>query len=486
LASTKGLSSVGQIIVAAAKKYGVDAKAALAVAMGEGGLKFGAVGDKGTSFGPFQLHIGGASPFSDPKKAAEFANSIQGITYAIKQMAAAGAAGKTGFDAISAIIKGFERPLDPSASIAKAVAAYKTLGSQVSSAVAEGTPKVQAALAAQLNALAALVKEYGPKIGADHVRGIIAGLIGKTPDIVAAAKAQMERVVAAMALVAQTKTDLKDAFKSMAQGALAAFDEVASKWKPPSLIKLEKMQREDTINSAVKQVADAQSAVDAAVAAQANLTRNEGESDADYAARVEEARKNVENAVTTLGEAQRSYEEVQLGLRAEQEQTAHDKQMASDREHLSARLIQLQESLAKHPEEYAKVQRQILKLLKKYHIPLFEAGQHLAQAFSDGLDDGIAAVIRTARKLANALEDVIKATGGSTGGGKGGGVDAGTAISHGHGAGVPSSFSGGRASAGPVTVNVYGDVLSEDQLLTKVRTGLNRYATNNAINPLTA
>ena len=46
--------------MANAPRYGVDPAAALAVAAQEG--LSGRVGDAGTSFGPFQLHRGGALP----------------------------------------------------------------------------------------------------------------------------------------------------------------------------------------------------------------------------------------------------------------------------------------------------------------------------------------------------------------------------------------------------------------------------------------
>ena len=140
-----------------------------------------------------------------------------------------------------------------------------------------------------LQGLAGLVQQYSPKIGAEHVRAIISGLVGKTGDIVAAAKAQMDKVVAAMAAAAQARTDLKTAFQSLAQGALAAFDEVTSKWKPPSSILLESLQAEDVKAASDKAAADAagvvKAAQDAAAAARA-AGPQEGESAADFAARL--------------------------------------------------------------------------------------------------------------------------------------------------------------------------------------------------------
>ena len=110
------------VIVASAIAHGVDPLAALAVAHGEGGFSNPTpVGDHGTSFGPFQLHIGGALPsayWNDPAAANRWANSPQGIDYAVGRMAEV-ARGKKGRAAIDAIVRNFERPADPDPEVAR-------------------------------------------------------------------------------------------------------------------------------------------------------------------------------------------------------------------------------------------------------------------------------------------------------------------------------------------------------------------------------
>lgn len=115
------MASVAQLIRSYARRYGVDPRAALAVARTEGGLRFGAVGDQGTSYGPFQLHVGGALPRG---KDAAWANSPEGIAYALQRMAASGARGKTGRAAIEAIVRNFERPADPGSEVTRALSYY--------------------------------------------------------------------------------------------------------------------------------------------------------------------------------------------------------------------------------------------------------------------------------------------------------------------------------------------------------------------------
>lgn len=113
--------TVRNLIYQTATRHNVDPLAALAVAMGEGGVKYGAVGDQGTSYGPFQLHVGGALPQG---KGADWANSPAGIQYAIRKMAESGAAGLTGQEAIDAIVRKFERPANPDASVTNAMGRY--------------------------------------------------------------------------------------------------------------------------------------------------------------------------------------------------------------------------------------------------------------------------------------------------------------------------------------------------------------------------
>jgi hypothetical protein len=108
-----------------APQYGLDPRAAASVAMNESGGRFGAVGDNGTSFGPWQLHVGGALPRG---KGAAWANSLPGVLYALRTMAASGARGLHGQAAVSAIARNFERPADPGAEIRTALSYYRNPG----------------------------------------------------------------------------------------------------------------------------------------------------------------------------------------------------------------------------------------------------------------------------------------------------------------------------------------------------------------------
>jgi hypothetical protein len=250
----------------------VDARAALAVAMTEGGTKFGAVGDKGTSFGPFQLHIGGQNPYGDPAKAAAFANSIQGINYALDQMAKSGARGLTGLAAIKQIVGGpgwgFERPKNAAAEVAKAFEYFKQIPKGAVAAITAGGKALTAAQRAQLQGIVALVKQYAPIIGLEHVKGILAGLAQGQPTFVQRAKqAIVDFIAAQKQALADARAGVASAFASMAQQALAAFDQKWAGWVPPAQKLLDKMQLQDQVKQAQAALASAMAQVTAGGAA---------------------------------------------------------------------------------------------------------------------------------------------------------------------------------------------------------------------------
>ena len=115
-------NSVAQYLMAHARQYGLDPRAVIAVARQEG--LGGGVGDHGTSFGPFQLHEGGALPRGIPLGQAQaWAESPAGLNYALSRIASV-ARGLSGRQAISAIVSRFEHPANIPGEIAGAESAY--------------------------------------------------------------------------------------------------------------------------------------------------------------------------------------------------------------------------------------------------------------------------------------------------------------------------------------------------------------------------
>jgi hypothetical protein len=104
-------------ILTSAQKHDLDPWVALALASSEGGFNYGSVGDGGTSYGPYQLHVGGALP---PGETAAWANSPAGIDYAIQQIKSV-VGNRTGAAGIAAGVTRFERPAEPTPEIQKDV-----------------------------------------------------------------------------------------------------------------------------------------------------------------------------------------------------------------------------------------------------------------------------------------------------------------------------------------------------------------------------
>ena len=115
-------SLVGKLNAALSQFPNLDANAVRAVASQEG--LGGGVGDNGTSFGPFQLHQGGALPSSiSLSQGQNWAWSPQGLNYALGAISKV-AGGLKGKAAINAIVSQFERPANVPKEIAGANAAY--------------------------------------------------------------------------------------------------------------------------------------------------------------------------------------------------------------------------------------------------------------------------------------------------------------------------------------------------------------------------
>ena len=120
------MPSLADLIQQGAAARGVDPAAVLSIASVEGGVNGGQIGDNGTSFGPFQLHMGGALPSQfngNPQAANQWANSAAGINYALDAIAKV-AKGLHGQQAIQAISSQFERPADVAGEVTKASGRY--------------------------------------------------------------------------------------------------------------------------------------------------------------------------------------------------------------------------------------------------------------------------------------------------------------------------------------------------------------------------
>lgn len=111
------------LIEAYARQLGLDPAAVRAVAQGEGGLNWGAVGDGGHAFGPFQMNDAGGvltNRFGGSAGRKAYANSEAGVLEAMRAMAR-NARGLKGEAAVRSIITNYERPANIPLSISRAL-----------------------------------------------------------------------------------------------------------------------------------------------------------------------------------------------------------------------------------------------------------------------------------------------------------------------------------------------------------------------------
>lgn len=178
--------TLAQAIMQAARRYNLDPYAMMAIASHESGMRWGAVGDSGSSFGPFQLHKGGALPRAHYGDANAWANSLAGVMYAARQMAASGAAGLRGRAAIEAISRRFERPANPGAEIADAVSWYRQnrgrmpTGGAAPAGGGGGRPTVRPRSAGAMPQLAP-IQLAAPSYQGTDVRSYLQRLFPQTP-----------------------------------------------------------------------------------------------------------------------------------------------------------------------------------------------------------------------------------------------------------------------------------------------------------------
>jgi murein DD-endopeptidase MepM/ murein hydrolase activator NlpD len=139
--------SVDQIVTTWARRRNLDPRAVLGVMYRESGGNPRAVGDKGTSFGLFQLHIGGALGKMSPRDAL---NARKNAELATRLMAKS-AAGLRGEAAIRAIVTQFERPANTEAEIQAALHYYNH--GAAAGRVSSSTPSAAAPIASPASGL---------------------------------------------------------------------------------------------------------------------------------------------------------------------------------------------------------------------------------------------------------------------------------------------------------------------------------------------
>lgn len=244
-------------------------------------------------------------------------------------------------------------------------------------------------------------------------------------------------------------------------------------------------------------VSDAQAALTAAQASGDPAAVQKAQSDLDAA---------VATQTATLAKAQadqRALVEQNLQYRADAEQRTHDAILAKQRAGLVTQLAELKKALLENPKAWDTAQAAILKLLGTYEGKMKTAGAALGNQFAAGIRSAIGEIRNAADAAAAAVRDAFPSSPsakrgplsdniyevgkdwagyfarGVAAGGMGSLMGSMTGAPGGSMAAVRGA-SGGSTSGQPLTINVYGSVLTENDLIDVVRKGLYRTGARNA------
>lgn len=296
------------------------------------------------------------------------------------------------------------------------------IGSSIKGGVVEGTGGLGAALAAritrEINAALAQAKadqgakspavkwvnELGKPLGEGVVEGFLMGSANLPSNVTDRVRNALER---AQSVVQSMQSRVTSAFETVAEKAMRAFEAKTAKMLANLRV---------TVSTSLGSFSYAEG----------DLTPAEKQLAAERAARDEAARQRELAAAIESGDLQRiadaqwAIREANLMKQAEQERAAATSQLENarlelqsrrdlEKEHLEKQLAQLQDYLAKHPGQYKKVHKKLMKLFKDEFGPGFKlAGENLGKAFARGLGESFDALSKAAKKFAQILEDYLK------------------------------------------------------------------------------
>lgn len=229
----------------------------------------------------------------------------------------------------------------------------------------------------------AAAKFVGEPLGRGVVRGFLLGsasLPDKMKDSLRKALESSQRYIESQ------RTRMSNAFSTMMGDAFAAFDRIAQNHLTPSelILKTEEDRR-----------------------AAERLQESLKQSKADLAAAMASG-EGIAGAQRAVADAEWEIRRVGLEQAAARERLDFDAQQEIRRRRLDAQLQQLQAKLALHPEAHAKIQRQILTLLRQHGVTYKSVGENLGNAFAAGLRASLGQIRAAAKRAAAEVAKYLK------------------------------------------------------------------------------
>jgi hypothetical protein len=274
------------------------------------------------------------------------------------------------------------------------------------------------------------------EIGDNVVAGFILGIDQNMPSLTGkGAEAMQKFLEAAREQVSKAQGVVGDAFGNLGDFAKRAFeaktaqmldrisakfDKAIGKWQAyadaatPAEKQLAELDAAEAKRSREKALQDANNQLTAAQAMDEGVAKEQAVADAKEAIRQAEL-ANTRAGLEALAETQRAAREKEAAAHIASLEQQRDRELQNLEERrrqtgekLDEQLADLQTRLAKHPEEYDKIQKQIIALLNRYGVTYKASGKLLGEAFANGLRAAERDVRNAAKSLAQIVADYLE------------------------------------------------------------------------------
>lgn len=254
---------------------------------------------------------------------------------------------------------------------------------------------------------AAEIQHAATILGHAATQGIIDGVIGKQESLKQQLQTSLRQAITQAIQTAKTNAQsqmstLMSSFGSTSNSILSAFNAQTSGHVTDAQKQLTQMQAEDQIKQYQDAVNQGKTGLD-----QANKDLADALSGGDPK-KIDEARKAQSDANDAYNKALRDQQEFNLSQLSIQQQQQWETDRTNQEEALAKQLVTLQNALAKHPEEYRKLNRQILAIMAQNNIPMFQAGQQFIDELAGGLTKQIPELEKAAKAAAKAMSKYLK------------------------------------------------------------------------------
>lgn len=241
-------------------------------------------------------------------------------------------------------------------------------------------------------------------IGKPLADGVVQGWITGSRPLPETMKEGIRNAIeAARAAVEEKRGVFAQAFQTLSNEALTAFDQLASEMETRTEKQLRRMDERASAAARNQAIAEARAALEASVGAGLSLTQAGDETPEKFAERQRAAGEAIKAAQKTLDDALAAQQRFVLEQRAAKERAALDEQNALKRRHFEEDLLALQTYAERHALSAEQLNQRLLKIFAKYGVPFKEATQNLGAALAEGLREAAVEV----EKAAVAVKDAI-------------------------------------------------------------------------------